>query len=662
MPEEGCIRVVLVFAIALAALPAHAQGIAGTSAESQAALVRGEWRTYAGTYSSAKYSPLEQIDKSNAGELRVVWRSTSPDQALRRQHPNIDPSWTNQSTPLAVGGTLYVSTSLSQVAALDAISGQTKWVFNPQVHAEGIPSNNGWLHRGVAYWRSGTEERIILAGAHGVMVALDAQTGKPILSFGDNGRIDLKQGLRRRVARGYYTVSSPPVIVRDVIVVGSSVWDWPGLREMPPGDVRGFDVRTGKLLWAFKTIPEAGEPGVETWENESWKTSGSANIWAPMSADEELGYVYLPGSTPSNDYYGGHRVGDNLYAETLICLDASTGRRIWHYQFVRHGLWDYDLPAAPNLIDVTVQGRRIKAVAQVTKQNFLFVFDRESGKPVWPIEDRPVPQSKVPGERSAATQPFPTWPAPLDIQGLRAEDLIDLTPALKREAQQLIAEYDYGALYTPPTERGLLQVPGVGGGASWSGAAFDPETGILYATTVRQPHLIRIVKPPGTVPGDHLGRFEQFPGPQRLPLLKPPFGSMVAIDMNTGEHLWRVPVGNGPRTHQAIRYLDIRERLGWNFRSWPLATKTLLFVMQAGYQSGRRPAPVTRGRTVIDLNNLEPKLMVFDKASGALLHEIPVPQNATGAPMTYMAGGKQYIVFPAGGANLVEEWIAVALP
>jgi len=373
-----------------------------------------------------------------------------------------------------------------------------------------------------------------------------------------------------------------------------------------------------------------------------------------------LGYVYLPFSTPANDYFGGQRPGNGLFGDSLVCLDARSGKRIWHFQMAHHGVWDYDLPAAPNLIDVTVEGRRIKAVAQVTKQNFLFVFDRESGKPVWPIEDRPAPQSKVPGERSAATQPFPTRPAPIDIQGLRAEDLIDLTPGLKWEAQQLIAKYDYGTLYTPPTERGLVQVPGVAGGASWSGATFDAESGLLYATTVRQAHLIRIVRPP--VPGIYLGRFEPFPGPQRLPLLKPPFGSMVAIDMNTGEHVWRVPVGDGPRGHPAIRHLDVRERLGWNFRSWPLATKTLLFVAQAGYLSGRRVAPVTPNRTVLDLNNVEPKLMVFDKATGSLLHEIPVPQNATGAPMTYMAGGKQYIVFPAGGANLVEEWIALALP
>jgi quinoprotein glucose dehydrogenase len=302
---------------------ALAQAIPGAAPESAAALARGEWPAYAGTYASAKYSPLDQIDKSNAGELRVAWRWTSPDQAFRQRSPDIDPSWTNQSTPLMVGGTLYVSTPLSQVAALDAISGQTKWVFNPQVHGEGIPSNNGWLHRGVAYWKSGAEERIILAGAHGIMVALDAQTGKPIPSFGDNGRVDLKRSLRRRPPRGFYTVSSPPVIVRDVIVVGSSIWDTPAYRPMAPGDVLGFDVRTGKLLWTFKTIPEAGEPGVETWDNESWKTTGSANVWAPMSADEELGYVYLPVSTPSNDYYGGQRGGDNLYAESLVCLDAS---------------------------------------------------------------------------------------------------------------------------------------------------------------------------------------------------------------------------------------------------------------------------------------------------------------------------------------------------
>ena len=372
----------------------------------------GQWPAYAGTYAAARYSPLTQIDRSNAKDLRVVWRWKSPDHAIKDGNPKVGPTRANESTPVMVGGTLYTSTTLSQVAAIDAATGTTKWVFDPKVYENGlgIPANDGWLHRGVAYWRSGDDERVVILTAFAHMIALDAKTGKPVPTFGTNGWVDLAQGLRRPVDRDYYTMSSPPVIVRDVIVVGSSVMDWWGQRPSPPGDVRGFDVRTGRLLWTFNTVPQAGEPGVETWEKDSWKEAGNANVWAPMSADEELGYVYLPVSTPTNDYYGGHRPGDGLYGDSLVCLEAATGKKIWHYQLVRHGLWDYDTPAAPNLIDITVDGRRIKAVAQVTKQAFVYVFDRVTGQPVWPIEDRPVPTSNVPGESAAKTQPFPPDP------------------------------------------------------------------------------------------------------------------------------------------------------------------------------------------------------------------------------------------------------------
>ena len=291
------------------------------------------------------------------------------------------------------------------------------------------------------------------------MIALNAKTGEVVPGFGTDGRVD-HAGLRRPVDRGYYTMTSPPVIVRGVIVVGSSVFDWWGTRPPPPGDVRGFDVVTGRLLWTFHTVAQAGEPGVETWEKDSWKEVGNANVWAPMSADEELGYVYLPVSTPTNDYYGGDRPGDGLYGDSLVCLDAATGRKVWHYQLVHHGLWDYDPPAAPNMIDITVDGQRIKAVAQVTKQAFTYVFDRASGKPVWPIEERPVPASTVPGERASPTQPFPTKPAPFDLQGLRDEDLIDLTPQIHKEAMEIATAFDRGALFTPPSLRGTIQKSG----------------------------------------------------------------------------------------------------------------------------------------------------------------------------------------------------------
>jgi quinoprotein glucose dehydrogenase len=654
--------VAVVLALLSAPSGLRAQTIPGALPESTAALARGEWPAYAGTYASARYSPLTQIDRDTAKNLHVAWRWKSPDQAIKDADPKVGPTNTNESTPLMVGGTLYTSTSLSEVAAIDAVSGETKWVFDPKVYQNGLglPANNGWLHRGVAYWRSGDDERIVILTAFAQMIALDAKTGKPVPTFGTDGRVDLAQGLRRPVDRDYYTMTSPPVIVRGVIVVGSSVMDWWGHRPSPPGDARGFDATSGKLLWTFHTVAQGEEPGAETWANDSWKEAGNANVWAPISADEELGYIYLPVSTPTNDYYGGDRPGDGLYGESLVCLDVATGKKVWHYQLVHHGLWDYDLPAAPNLIDITLGGKRIKAVAQVTKQAFVYVFDRLTGAPVWPIEEQPVPASSVPGEHASKTQPFPTRPAPFDIQGAPDDNLIDLTPEIHKEAIDIAAAYDRGGLFTPPSQRGTIQVPGVGGGSNWNGAAVDPETGTLYVNTYRLPFVVAVHKPqPWESSYDFIGQPSYLPGPRGMPLLKPPFGSVVAIDMNSGEHRWRIPIGHGELI-PAIKQLGIHERLGFPSLSWTLVTRTVMIVVQKGYQGPARFVPGIN-LPIRDLFNFDPHLSVYDKASGELLAEIALPANATGAPITYMAGGKQFIAFPVGGGPLVEELIAVSL-
>lgn len=650
-------------ALALLPVTLQAQTIPGALPDSANALSHGQWPAYGGTSAAAHYSPLTQINRDNAQNLHVVWRWTSPDMAVRRQSAaGIGQGFMNESTPLMVNGVLYTSTSLSQVAAIDAVTGQTKWVFDPKIYENGLgaPPNLGWTHRGVAYWRNGDDERVVILTAFARMIALDAKTGKPVASFGTDGSIDLVDSLRRPVPRDYYTMTSPPLIVRNVIVVGSSVFDWWAKRPSPPGDVRGFDVVSGKLLWTFHTVAQGEEPGVETWEKDSWKEAGNANVWAPMSADEELGYVYLPVSTPTNDYYGGQRPGDGLYGESLVCLDAATGKKVWHYQLVHHGLWDYDPPAAPNLIDITVDGKPIKAVAQVTKQAYVYVFDRLSGKPVWPIEEQPVPASTVPGEQASKTQPIPSRPAPFDIQGATDDNLIDLTPEIHQEAIAIANSYDRGGLFTPPSQRGTIQVPGNAGGASWTGAAVDPDTHTLYVPTFRLPITVTIRKPEtGQGSYDFIGLPKYLPGPRGLPLLKPPFGSIVAIDMNSGEQRWRIPVGRSAAM-PSVQKVNPSGNYGLMTRSWAMITKTVMVVVQMGYLGPPRFLPGVNA-PIRDLHNLDPHLWVYDKTTGDKLAEIELPSNATGAPISYMADGKQFIVFPVGGGPVTEELIAVGL-
>jgi quinoprotein glucose dehydrogenase len=555
-----------------------------------------------------------------------------------------------------VDGTLYVSTSLSQAAAIDAVTGQTLWVHDPQAHARGRPPNFGWVHRGVAYWADGEDRRILFGTGHGWLIALDARTGRPIPSFGDAGRVDLTEGLGRPVDRATYAVTSPPLIVRDTVIVGASIDDNVWRPGMPPGDVRGFDVRTGRQRWIFHAIPRRGEPGHDTWEPEAWRTVGGANVWTIMSADEELGYVYLPFTAPTNDYYGGERRGDNLFAESLVCLEAATGRRVWHFQIVHHGLWDYDLPAAPNLVDVTVDGRRVKAVVQVTKQGFAYAFDRVSGEPVWPIEERPVPPSSAPGEQASRTQPFPSRPPAFERQGITASDLIDFTPELARQARAILDRYDHGPLYSPPTERGAVVMPGVLGGANWAGAAVDPETGRLHVTSITAPYVVQLVDGPPGSRMRYVGRIEELAGPAGLPLVKPPYGRLTAIDMNLGSHSWVIPLGDGPRAHPVLRELGL-PRLGWARRAFPLVTRTLLFV-------GQEPAPAVplraERRRTFEID--DPRLRALDKATGRLLGEVDLPANPSGGLMTYLARGKQYLVVPVGGSNIPAELVALSLP
>lgn len=620
-----------------------------------------EWRAYGADLANTKYSPLAQITRENVATLQVAWRAALPDAAILAANPSLH-TLLNEATPLMVDGNLYTITPLGLVVALDPLTGKTRWAHDPHVYDAGQPVNLGFVHRGVSYWSLGSERRLFFGTADGYLHALDARSGRPIAGFGQQGRIDLTQGLRRPVNRAHYGVTSPPLVVRGVVIVGASILDPVTRKEGAPGDVRAFDVRTGRLRWTFHTIPTATEPGIETWQNGSAAYTGGANVWAPMSADEDLGYVYLPTSTPTNDWYGGHRLGHNLYGESLVAVDAETGKRVWHFQTVHHGLWDYDLPAAPVLADVTVDGRARKIVAQVTKQAFCFVFDRVTGQPLWPIEERPVPPSRMPGDRASPTQPFPTRPAPFDRQGLSDGDLIDFTPELLAEARAILSRYDHGPLFTPAGPRSTLSLPGWIGGASWAGAGFDPETGRLFVNSITAPFVTTLVKPD---PAESDLAYTSRPivmaeGPRGLPLTKPPYGRFTAIDLRTGDLAWTAPLGSGPREHPALKDLKL-PRLGWPVRGVPLVTKTLLFSGQEPLRTRSRASPRRNGVSA-DFETREPKLFAFDKRTGELVWEGELPTNATGGPMTYLLGGQQFIVVSIGGANLPAELVAFSLP
>jgi len=618
----------------------------------------GEWHFFGGDSGSTKYSSLDLIDKENVANLEIAWRWESVDgrfniDQLRSEYPNLlvanDVSNVSidslKAAPLMVDGVIYISTPFYQAAAIDAASGETLWAHDPRSYASGIPIMMlGFSSRGLAFWSEGEQSRVIWGTGDGYLLQVDAVTGEPIEEFGNAGRVDLTAGIprARRRAPINYSITSAPIIIRDVIVVGSAISDQPEYKEMPPGHVRGFDVHTGELLWTFHTIPQPGELGNDTWENGSWEYSGHANVWTLMSADEETGYVYLPIGSPTNDFYGGHRLGDNLFANSLVALDATTGQRVWHYQFVHHDLWDSDLPAAPNLIDITVDEQRIKAVAQVTKHGFVFVFDRITGEPVWPIEERAVSVSDVPGERASETQPFPTKPPAFDRQGLTIDDLIDFTPELRQEAISIVEQHRYGPMFTPPSlagegddaTKGTINVPGYIGGANWEGAGADPETGILYVASATIPSLSGMVEPQSSdATLNYVRDVTTRVGPQGLPLTKPPYGRITAIDLNKGEILWQEPNGIGSpqvRSHPALAGVELPP-LGSGL-DLVLVTKTLLLSAQ--------PTPNEAGFF---------PLVARDKLTGEVIAEVELPERAIGPPITYLFEGEQYIAVTVRG-------------
>lgn len=605
----------------------------GSIAVAQQGTTDGQWLSYGGDKGSTKYAPLDQITPDNFGSLEIAWQWESIDTDVTAQDGVRVRLQEFKSTPLMANGVLYTSTSLSQVAAIDAGTGETIWKYDPGSWREGRPANMGFIHRGVSYWSEGEDERVIIATGHSRLISLNAKTGTPIASFGEDGEVNLLLGLNRPARIQEHQVNSPPVICNGVIVVGSVIHDRPRTKEYLRGDVRGYDVRTGEKLWQFHSIPQEGEFGNETWENDSWKYSGNTNVWSTMSADEDLGYVYLPFGAATNDFYGGHRPGDNLFANSIVCLNVETGERVWHFQTVHHDLWDYDLPCAPNLLDVVVDGKAIKAVAQFGKTGFCYVFDRVTGEPIWPIPEVPVPQSTVPGEKTSPTQPMPTKPPPFSAQGITEENLIDFTPELRQEALDIVSEYGFSPIFTPPSEKGVFMTPGPGGGANFMGAALDPESSIFYVPSISYTSILGLVKPdPSRSNMDYVVSERGVAGPSGLPLFKPPYNRITAIDMKTGTHAWMTPMG-GP--------------MGGGERAFPLATKTLLIAAQGE------------------------KVFAMDKATGNFISEVRL-RNArgeglglvTGAPMTYMHEGKQYIAMALTerSGNRRQHIIALALP
>ena len=654
------------------ALAAFLVGIAGTgpTLKGQDRATRGEWPAYAGDAYGTKYSPLDQITADNVGDLRVAWRWRSPDADVQRANPSMLALRTsrNEDTPLLVKGVMFHVTGLGQVAAIDPGSGQTRWVYDPQSWKLGRPNNGGFLERGMGYWTDGTIERLLVGTHDGYLLSIDAATGKPDPAFGDGGKADLMVEIRNAV-RSTVISARRPLVAGNVVVVGSSISDAGAGRNSPPGYVHAFDVRSGKHLWTFHTVPKPGEFGYDTWLNGSAEWNGNTNVWGGMSYDAELDYVYLPTSTPSSDYYGADRPGNNLFAESLVCLEAKTGKRVWHFQAVHHGLWDYDFPTLPILGEITVDGRRVKAVIQVSKQGFTYAFDRKTGAPIWPIEERPVPQSKVPGEWTSPTQPFPTRPPAFELQGSTEENLIDFTPELKRRAREVLQAFDYGPLFTPPTEKGLLAVPGALGGANWGGAAFDPETGTLYVPSRMTPSLLRgrrlvagaqaDARRGGAVPRPAAA--PQTPEIDGLSIFKPPYARVTAIDMNRGTHAWMAPVGNGPRNHPLLQGLNLPPLGDFVDGESVLVTKTVLFVTTWRRQRGNGFPLVTPWKPEHGDPDAARKLLyAFDKQTGRLLREIQLDGHSAAAPMTYVHGGKQYLAI-AVGANADAEIVALAV-
>jgi len=661
-----------------------------------------EWPSYTADTWGTRYRPLNQIDATNFSKLEIAWRFKTDNLGNR-------PEFKLEGTPLMVGSTLYATAgSRRAIIALDAETGELLWTHGEKEGARGAAAPRQLSGRGLAYWSDGKEERILYVTPGYRLIALNAKTGQRVAAFGQGGAVDLKldidQKIEPDIETGEIGLQSAPVVAKDVVLIGAAFREGmtPKSIRNNKGYVRAFDVRTGKRLWTFHTIPKKGEFGYDTWLNGSAEFTGNNGVWTQMSVDEELGLAYLPVESPTSDYYGGHRPGNNVFAESLVCVDLKTGVRKWHYQFVHHPIWDMDMSSAPILANINVNGTAIKAVAQPSKQGFLYVLDRVTGKPVWPIEERPVEKGDVPGEWYAPTQPFPTKPPIYSRNGVLVDDLIDFTPEMREQAKKIASRYKLGPVYTPPVVSKVdgplatLTLGTASGGTNWPGASYDPETHIVYAYacnacltpiglvkppketsdadfiagTAGQP--IRIMRGPGENAGADAPRTrEAAPAPgggagggaaaaarpsplsvQGLPLIKPPYGTISAISLDKGEIVWQIAHGETPdivRNHPALKGKNIPRTGQQGFNVGTLITKTLVVAGE-----GQATTLPDRGRGAM--------LRAYDKATGKEVGAVFLPAPQTGSPMTYMLNGKQYIVLAVSGGNYSGEYIAFTLP
>ena len=648
----------------------------------------GEWRSYGGDLGSTRYSALDQINAGNFNQLEIAWRFKTDNLGPRRE-------FQLEATPLVARGVLYSTAGTRRaVVALDAATGEQLWVHSEREGARGANAPRQLSGRGLAYWTDGREERILYVTPGYRLIALDAKTGVPVAGFGANGVVDLKLDDDQQIdpITGEVGLHATPIVARDVVIVGAAHRSGgvPKSKGNVKGYVRAFDVRTGKRLWIFHTIPKPGEFGIDTWDNDSWSYTGNAGVWGQISVDEDLGMAYLPVELPTGDYYGGHRPGNGLFGETLVAVDLMTGQRKWHYQLVHHGIWDMDIPCAPILADITVNGRALKAVAQPTKQANLYVFDRVTGQPVWPIEERPVPKGDVPGEWYSPTQPFPTRPAGYDRQSVSIDDLIDFTPELRAEAEKIVARYKIGPMFTPPVVSkregpiATLTLATAGGGTNWAGGSYDPELHRVFVYSQSSLTALGLVPPPPGMSDMNYIQGTATEGARRsggagstagadspaastparaaeggglvlnvrgLPLIKPPYGRISAIDLDKGEIVWQVAHGETPdniRNHPDLKGLNL-PRTGRPGIIGTLVTKTLVIAGESGFfttPSGERGA----------------MLRAYDKITGKEVGAVYMPAPQSGSPMTYRLNGKQYIVVAVSGGAYSGELLAFRLP